>query len=129
MARQPPLESTANALWEPCPPGEFARLSRKLCARRQRRTFLRAAALTAVTAAAGGAAWLALGAYRTPTNPGGISCSEVMRLADDYQSGKITGCLREQIRNHLAQCPECSTRIPPQETCPPNEPPPPTCPP
>jgi hypothetical protein len=129
MARQPPSESLANALWEPCPPGEFARLSRKLRARRQRRTFLQAAALTAITAATGGAAWLALRPDPMPTNPGGISCSEVRRLGDDYQSGKITGCLREQIRTHLTQCPECSARIPSHEACPPNEPPPPTCPP
>lgn len=106
-----------RAQWEPCHPGEFSRLAKKLRHRRQRRLFLGAAGALAVTAAAGGvlALWFGRGAAHRPGpgKPGeffyaGISCTDVKAQADAYGKGEVTPTARDQIRKHLEQCVSCT---------------------
>jgi hypothetical protein len=98
--------------WVQCPPGELGRLAARLQGRRRRRDFLRATALLPVVAIAIGA-WLF---WPKPTgtpeyNFAGITCSRVMELAEAYGSGTLSPELREQVRQHVAQCPDCGPRF------------------
>jgi hypothetical protein len=77
--------------------------------RRRRRAFLRAAA-TAVAGlfVTGGSLALWWGPGRPREHDyGGITCSEVRRLAGDYVLGKLPAGDQERVRVHLARCPHC----------------------
>jgi anti-sigma factor RsiW len=105
MARRSPDE------WVLCPPGELERLAERLRRRRRRRVFLRTATAVAVVAAGGGlSAWLSLGPAREPSY-GGITCTRVQALAGAYARGELSATVREQVRQHLAQCPRCAARF------------------
>lgn len=98
--------------WVQCPPGELGRLAARLQGRRRRRNLLRATALLPVVAIVIGS-WLF---WSKPTgtheyNFAGITCSRVMELADAYGAGTLSPDLREQVRRHVAQCPDCGRRF------------------
>ena len=94
--------------WEPCPPGEIARLGRKLRGRKSRRTFLRTAAATAATAlTAGGVIAVIVGRQNKEYDYGGIVCSEVVPLAPAYLAGDVPEPTRSKVATHIALCPNC----------------------
>ncbi|VTT99540.1 unnamed protein product [Gemmataceae bacterium] len=94
--------------WEPCAPGEVARLGKKLRGRKTRRVFLRAAVAAASAVVTGGGVWLAFGHRRGGEyDYGGIVCSEVVRQGADYMAGKVPEPTRSQIAEHVARCPRC----------------------
>ena len=95
--------------WEPCAPGEVARLGKKLRGRKTRRVFLRASVTTAASLlAAGGGLWLAFGRRENGEyDYGGIACSEVVRQGKDYMAGTVPEPTRSQIAEHVAKCPRC----------------------
>jgi hypothetical protein len=103
-----PSDDRKPAAWNRCPPGEFNRLGQRLRRRRQRRLLLHAASTAAVAALVGGSGWLWFG-LRSPaeTNFGGIRCGEVQPLAKAYLQGQLSPAVRERIRQHIAQCPQC----------------------
>lgn len=94
------------SLWSPCPPGEFERLGRKLRYRRRRRVFLRTVMAGAVTATGGVTAWWLF----APVDQSfaGLTCSDVHRLVDAYAKHELEESVREQVRQHITQCPRCS---------------------
>jgi hypothetical protein len=38
---------------------------------------------------------------------GGIACSDVHRLKDAYAKNELEESVREQVRQHIVQCPRC----------------------
>ena len=92
--------------WERCPPGDLARLLKKLRHRRQRRIFLQTAAATLVVATGGASLWFALGPSGDP-RPGGLACEEVEKLTPAYAKGQLDPATREKVRRHVAVCPRC----------------------
>jgi hypothetical protein len=94
--------------WEPCPAGYIARLSDQLKRRNQRRIFLRTAAAVAAVAATGGglSLWMRSGSSRQPSFAG-LTCAQVIALADDYAHGRLSDEAREKVRQHISQCPGC----------------------
>ncbi len=109
MSRTDRPETPLPPEWEPCAPGDVARLGKKLRGRKTRRVFLRATVATAASVlAAGGGVWLAFGRRRAGEyDYGGIVCSEVVRLGPDYMAGKVPEPTRSQIAEHVAKCPRC----------------------
>ena len=91
--------------WSRCPRGEFERLGRKLRTRRQRRVFLRTAGACVVAATGGGMAWWLRASV--DMSFGGIACSDVHRLKDAYAKNELEESVREQVRQHIVQCPRC----------------------
>jgi hypothetical protein len=109
MTRQQGDEPPVAPGWENSPPGEVRRLRQRLRGRRRRRAFLRAAATAAAglfVTGGGLALWWGLVRPRE-YDYGGITCSEVRRLAEDYRMGKLAAAERERVRVHLARCPHC----------------------
>lgn len=113
MAPAPSGQRTPDDGWAACAPGAVDRLSRRLHARRQRRQLLQSAAGTAVAAVAvGGVAVLAnvLGRGRPGADDpeiAGIRCSEVKQLAPDYAAGTLDAARRQQVAQHVGECPKC----------------------
>ncbi len=100
--------------WAPCAPGVFGQLSRRLQRRRSRRAFLQTAAATTAAASVGAlAVWFGLrlasgGSSRSVDAPtADITCDEVQGLADLYAQGELSDAKRDQIRHHVAACPQC----------------------
>lgn len=100
--------------WVPCPEGELNDLGDRLRARRRRRHFLQATGGTAAALVAGGLvfAWLRQPSHQGQPAPGqfdyaGIRCSRVKEHVDGYANKTLGEPLREQIRQHLSQCPSC----------------------
>ncbi len=112
MVPQPPRERGPFPQRSPCPLGTFAELSRRLRRRRQRRHFLRSAVtVTTVVAAGGGLAWLFGSHGSRETEAGGIPCTEVLSLAAAYAKGELSASVREQVRRHIAWCPQCGPKF------------------
>ena len=100
--------------WVPCPEGELSDLGARLRARGRRRHFLQAAGGAAAALVTGGLlfAWL-----RPPSGQGrpaaaendyaGISCSLVKGHAAAYANKALGDAQRDQVRQHLSQCPSC----------------------
>jgi predicted anti-sigma-YlaC factor YlaD len=114
MAREFNAEQHPQLGAPPCPPGTFQSLAEKLRKRRRRRLFLRnAVAVVSTAAVAGGglSLWLGLkGAGQQDSGEyhfGGLACSEVQKLAGAYAKGELAPPMREQVRQHVAQCPRC----------------------
>jgi hypothetical protein len=91
--------------WARCEPNEITNLTRRLRARRQRR-FAGGAALLAAVACVAIALWL----YPRPDQGpdfAGISCERVMDHSDAYMKKQLAPELQDQIRRHIALCPNC----------------------
>lgn len=110
MTRPADNEPVPSARWQPCPPGKFQVLARRLRGRRQRRVFLRGAAAGTAALAAGLVWWFGPRRAAEPTY-GGLTCAEVRRLAAAYRQGRLGRDLREQVGRHLAECPRCRTDL------------------
>lgn len=95
--------------WSPLPPGEVARLGKKLRVRKSRRHFLRTTVATAASVlATGGGVWLLLGRRGdSEFDYGGIVCSEVVRQGHEYMEGKVPEPNKSRITEHVALCPRC----------------------
>ncbi len=95
--------------WSPLPPGEVARLGKKLRVRKSRRFFLQTTVATATSVlAAGGGVWLLLGRQGdSEFDYGGIVCSEVVRQGHEYMEGKVPEPTKSRITEHVALCPRC----------------------
>lgn len=94
--------------WEPCAPGEVARLGKKLRGRKTRRAVLRATAGTVAAALTAGGLWLALGSRENGEyDYGGITCGEVVRRGREYMTGGVSELTRARIAEHVARCPRC----------------------
>ncbi len=94
--------------WEPCAPGEVARLGKRLRGRKTRRAVLRATAGTVGAALAAGGFWLALGRAEREHDYGGLTCAEVARRGAEYVAGTVPEPLRARIAEHVARCPRCA---------------------
>lgn len=106
------MVSPAHDEWVQCPPGELSRLATRLRGRRQRRIVVQTSALVLLVAVGLGGLVL----WPRPQGTGdynyaGIMCSRVMQLADAYAAGELTTELREQVRQHVAQCPNCGPKF------------------
>ena len=42
---------------------------------------------------------------------GGVWCSDVMELAEDYVAGRLDAAVMEQVTAHIAGCPNCREKI------------------
>ena len=101
-----------DAHWADCPSGEIGSLVKDLQARRQqvsrRETFRQVA--VGVTSLA---ILVMAGVYAVPhfglaePDYGGITCTEVKRLADEYIAGRLDGGVTARIDAHLAACDHC----------------------
>jgi hypothetical protein len=107
MGRQP---KHPDADWTSCPAGRIVHLGQQLRQRRQRRKFLQTAVALTGTAAMGAGVWLGWTMLGREPNPGGLTCSEVQRLAADYRRGKLGQQIRDQVQQHLARCPQCESK-------------------
>ena len=95
--------------WEPCAPGEFTAMARRMTGRRQK---VFAAQLT------GGAVFGILLGLAVVTFTGlrerefaGITCADVLKHVDAYIADRLDPELKRQIDTHLAECPACGPRF------------------
>jgi len=91
--------------WAKCGPHEISKLTDRIRARRQRQVIGRAA-LVVVSASVLLAIWL----YPKPDQGpdfAGISCERVMDLSDAYIKRQLPPELQDQMRRHIALCPNC----------------------
>jgi hypothetical protein len=88
------------------------RLAHKLRARRRRRLFLRSAVGVVGAAAAAGGLWVGWTLYESADYTyGGVSCTEVQKLASQFGRGELSEELSAKVRNHVRQCPRCGPRF------------------
>lgn len=111
--------SKSDSQWEPCGEGIIKLAGdtiREQQIQHSRRQFLRKASVTAAVVACGGfAGWTLMGPknqlnslYDNPNFPGGIACSEVMRLLPEYVAGSLDETkLVASIDVHLEGCSHC----------------------
>ena len=98
--------------WQPCPPGELAKMVVARRARHRRKIIDRAGVV-----AAGIMACIAIGGFGlglfTPDAEDGIhtmACSEVLPQLSAYVQGDLSEAARSDIAAHLHHCPSCRTR-------------------
>jgi hypothetical protein len=106
--------------WQPCDQGLIQDANESIRGVRlqhSRRQFLRkASAAAVVVAGAGFVGWSLMkqddplrALHGNPNYPGGIACSEVLRLLPDYVTGSIDDLkLVSSIDEHIAECRHCS---------------------
>lgn len=103
-----------NSDWQVCPDGKISNLAARL-KRQDRRPVTRFAAPVILCVLSGLlAVQITNASYveRERINRiGGISCADVIRQADKYILGKITGSLRTDMGFHLSNCPNCSKQV------------------
>ena len=105
--------------WQPCTQGTISSASALVRSRKSaesRRSFLKSASAAAVVVAGGGfAAWTLQDGgdqrnalYNNPNYPGGIACSEVVRILPQYIDESMKDAeLVENMDVHLAGCKHC----------------------
>lgn len=98
--------------WQPCPAGEVAGLVKNLRQRRRSRRLQTMSVAVCGLAVAG-----LIGLYAVPhpllVEPsfGGVSCSEVKELADEYIAGRLDSETRAHIDEHLRACDRCQQLV------------------
>jgi hypothetical protein len=107
--------STINGGWQDVPDGKIGALSARLRKQERRPVAVRIVAPTLLFLLSGVlAVQITHASYieqERNNRIGGISCSDVVRQADNYIIGKITGSLRTDIGFHLSNCPNCSKQV------------------
>lgn len=95
--------------WEPCPPGELARIAGDLRRRRRTRIVTRVTTATAVllVMAVGGAYFTSQFWNRGDYDFGGITCTEVKADIPLMAAGKLDQETMMRIQKHLELCPKC----------------------
>ena len=107
--------------WQPCSQGTISSASALVRSRKSvetRRSFLKSASAAAVVVAGGGfAAWTLSGGdklntlYNNPNYPGGIACSEIIRILPEYIDESIKDAeIVENMSVHLAACDYCRNK-------------------
>ncbi|MEX0704594.1 MAG: zf-HC2 domain-containing protein [Planctomycetales bacterium] len=94
--------------WPPCESGEIRSMVDRVRMRRRNRITLTGACAALLLVAFGFfGAWSS--GLLPPTEPsfGGVACSEVRRLGEQYMMGTLDEATAWKIRAHLEQCPEC----------------------
>ena len=107
----PSANETPNETWQPCRPGEFADLSKRLRARRLQRTVFHTSvgAMLCLLIVAG--IWATRTQQEKEYHFAGISCSRVWGLASAMKMNKLEPGLRDQVRAHVMECPRCQSRF------------------
>lgn len=105
MNEQPPGED----LWRACPQGELQRMVQGIRIWQRRRMLKQLGTATASLFLAGGAGYVAadLWLWSDGSPPGGIACSDVMRLLPAYRARKLKLEMAEKVSAHLENCPRC----------------------
>jgi predicted anti-sigma-YlaC factor YlaD len=106
------MDHTSENEWSPCPPGDLQRMAKSMRARSSRRATLRAAgaaaaAVSVILLSIVGVQYLQGDGAAGDMYFGGISCTDVRRLAPDYMAGHVGEQDGARIRAHLAECPMC----------------------
>lgn len=100
--------------WQACPEGKIGAFAARL-KRQERRPVARLAAPLILCMLSGALVvqlTYASQMERERVNRiGGISCADVVRQADAYIVGKITGSLRSDMGFHLSNCPNCAKQV------------------
>ena len=107
--------SKSESQWQPCDSGLIQGANESIRGaqiQQSRRQFLRkASAAAVVVAGAGFVGWSLMNKKAlqgNPNFPGGIACSEVIRLLPEYVSGSINDSnLVSSIDTHLGECGHC----------------------
>lgn len=107
--------STVNGGWQDVPDGKIGALAARLRKQERRPVATRMAAPVTLFLLSGLLAVQFTHAshveFERINNIGGISCSDVVRQADNYIVGRITGSVRSNIGFHLSNCPNCSKQV------------------
>lgn len=107
--------STSNGGWQDVPDGKIGALTARLRKQERRPIAVRIAAPSLLFLLSGLlAVQITHASYieqERNNRIGGVSCSDVVRQADNYIIGKITGSLRTDIGFHLSNCPNCSKQV------------------
>lgn len=115
--------SKSESQWQPCDEGMIQGANesiRDVQRQQSRRQFLRKASASAVVVAGAGFVGWSLMKQNDPLNalhgnpnyPGGIACSEVVRLLPEYVGGAISNAdLVSSIDAHLAECNHCKIKL------------------
>jgi hypothetical protein len=93
-------------VWTPCPPGQLEQLAGRLRQRRRRRRWVHSSALATATIALAAAAVLWM-LPRGESRYGGMTCSEVIGVAEDYRNNQLSSEVRAQVVRHLEKCANC----------------------
>ena len=100
------MHSTSEIHWDVCPPGTLQNLAGSLRARRRRRHNLKSCVVLSLVLGTGVVLWSTYsqsGEY----DFGGIVCSEVRHMSEDYLHGRLAVEFSEKIDAHLLECPNC----------------------
>ena len=99
-----------NEDWQPCPQGEFQRLSSRLRANRTRRQILKTGVAASALALVGIGSWSIFTnvGSRNPEAPlRGLTCTQCVDLAEDYKADKLPAQQKAQVEAHVRECPLC----------------------
>ncbi len=107
----PTANETPNETWQPCRPGEFADLSKRLRSRRLRRTVFQTSVAATLGLLIVGGLWATRPQQEKEYHFAGISCSRVWGLAPALKMNKLEPGLRDQVRAHVMECPRCQARF------------------
>ena len=105
---------SADESWTSCPAGEVDALSRRLRSQTRMQTARRYGVRAAAMVVVGVTLFLIA---RNPGGPesgqkiGGVWCSDVMELAEDYVAGKLDAAVMAQVTAHIDDCPHCREKI------------------
>lgn len=99
--------------WRTCPAGKLSGLAGRIRARRSRQATMlvagKAAAAVGILLLVVSGVRMLKGTGGADMRNGGISCTEVRRLAPEYMAGRTDDDVAARIRMHLGQCPLCQT--------------------
>ncbi len=98
-----------NERWEPCPPGELARMVGRSRLAKQKKAAVRGGIVSAAVLLLIVSIWqFSPNSGGSPaTNFGGITCSEVHAAIPDLLNGVLDEPAAKKVTDHLAKCGKC----------------------
>ncbi|REJ90638.1 MAG: zf-HC2 domain-containing protein [Planctomycetota bacterium] len=103
--------SSGDEYWTRCPAGEVASLTSRLRSQTRMRAVGRCIVGAAAVVACGATLFLTVGDSGEGQRIGGVWCSDVMEMAEDYVAGSLDAAVMKQIRIHIDHCPGCRQQI------------------
>lgn len=120
MNKNNPTEHQNDSEWKACEPGDLGRFVSVMKKRKQISYLITAAEVATVCLVVGTVGFFGMNQFSSSSTtpelakkhrPGGLDCSEVIKLADDYLANALDQKTTQKVEAHLADCPGCQKKL------------------
>lgn len=120
MNKNNPTEHQDDSEWQACEPGDLGHFVSVMKKRKQISYLITAAEVATVCLVVGAFGFFGMNQFSNSSTtpelakkhrPGGLDCSEVIKLADEYLAHALDQKTTQKVEAHLADCPRCQKKL------------------